>query len=270
MGFLSSITKGVKSLVGGATSAVKGISSSLSGVMKAGSGGGIGGIASSLVGAIPGIGPLLSPLVGAVGGLAAENIGGIAGYFGQQAANDANSAQALRSMEFTKDQAQQQMAFQERMRNSAYQASMQDMKNAGLNPILAYKMGGASVPSGASGSGAQGVIQNLANSAFQTKMLKSQQKLIEKQWDAVAADESQKLTQAGLNMDNARSVKLSNDVKEIETDFIKNNPWILKGKILAELAGSTINAGSSALDLVPPFRRGYLKKGNINIKGGKK
>lgn len=53
---------------------------------------------------------------------------------------------------FNSAEAQKQRDWQERMSNTAYQRAIEDMKKAGINPILAYQQGGATTPGGSAAS----------------------------------------------------------------------------------------------------------------------
>lgn len=78
--------------------------------------------------------------------------------------NAYNAWQAALNREFNSIEAQKQRDYEERMSNTAYQRKVEDMRNAGLNPYLAYGSGGASTPSGSAASFSSGANSSTVHS----------------------------------------------------------------------------------------------------------
>lgn len=203
--------------------------------------------------------PLLAPIIGAA-------IGGGASLLGGMMQNSAAKAAS-----------REQMEFQERSARHSYQWAMEDMGKAGLNPILAYKQGGAGTLSGSTytpqnigaaaatgataGAGvASSAIQasrnqaELANIAADTALKGSQDK-------TQAAMQVQALAQAGqanantaLAQEQAIQAQMSSDV--MRSQLIQNLPKETLARLDNEFynspaAGPLITARRWAESLAP-------------------
>lgn len=72
---------------------------------------------------------------------------------GEQAANN-QFVRDLYMYDKQKEFAREQMSWEERMSNTSYQRAVEDMKKAGINPVMAINQGGAATPSAPSGGSA--------------------------------------------------------------------------------------------------------------------
>lgn len=63
-----------------------------------------------------------------------------------------NHIENATAMNFNSTEAMKNREWQEHMSNTAYQRAVEDMRKAGLNPILAFQNGGASTPGGSAGT----------------------------------------------------------------------------------------------------------------------
>lgn len=136
-----------------------------------------------------------------LGGGVGDFLGSALSFLGGERANQANASSAQNAQDFNAQQAQQNREFQEQMSRTAHQRQVEDMRAAGLNPILSATGGkGASSPSGSTGSG---VPFTSSSNTLDT-----------------AVTSAQSLRRSRLESDNLRR---SNDLIAAQTDQAKSS-----------------------------------------------
>lgn len=146
-----------------------------------------------------------------------ELISGGFGYASARETNNANREIAERANQMSQANAREQMAFQREMSNTEVTRRVADLKNAGINPLLAAQ-NGASAPSGAAGSTQAATVTDPFKSGLDAAMSTFDRTIQKKMSDAQHANllKQNELLQSQKKKTDAETFIMNKDAPKAE------------------------------------------------------
>lgn len=202
---------------------------------------------------------------------------------GSAASSAANIYMQNKTNKQNQAMAREQMDFQERMSSTAHQRQVEDLRKAGLNPVLSANSG-ASSPVGASSTSQSATVSDLGQAYNSARTAKTGRLQQEQQNQAIQSgiaktnsdidvnNTSKKLIEAQTTSAAAQALATAEQTKRTslenkalgaelpsrlnEAKFRSENPELYRINQVSESAGKVLDGLSSAKELINPFSWG--------------